>query len=66
MAQMTDSQVALMKSSNSEQEWNRNCDQIKREHGRQYPDDWYARIVLSGVSRETSAKWGGTDQIRII
>ena len=58
--------VELMKSSKSEQEWNKNCNTVRKSHGGAYPTFWYKAIVLSGVSGETAAKWGDTDQIEII
>lgn len=56
--------VELMKSSNSEQEWSDNCKKVKDSCGG-YPEFWYRAILLSGICRETSAKWGGNDKIRI-
>lgn len=47
--------VALMKSSKSDQEWNDNCDKVKKECGG-YPSFWYSAIVMSGVAgRVTSS-----------
>jgi len=48
--------VELMKSSKTEQEWNDNCDRVKREFGG-YPDFWYSAIVLSGIAREAKSSW---------
>lgn len=56
--------VALMESSRSEQEWSDNCDAVKAEFGG-YPSWWYPTIVMSGVLRRVSARWGGDDQIKI-
>lgn len=65
MSNMSEKEVDLMRNSGSEQEWEKNCDIVKANHGGQYPEDWYARIVLSRAMRDTTAKWGGTDQITI-
>lgn len=54
----------LMKSSISEEDWNRNCDIVKERCGG-YPSFWYAAIVLSGLAGEVSSSWGGTDKIQI-
>ena len=61
-----DEVVALMMSSKSESEWNAHCDMVKKACGGDYPPFWYEAIVLSGVMRRTSAKWGGDDQIRVM
>jgi len=62
-----DQVVDLMKSSNSEDEWNANCDKVKMgcSGGRTYPSFWYSAIVMSGVARETAAKWGSDAEIKI-
>ena len=56
--------IELMKSSKSESEWNANCDKVKKACGG-YPDFWYSAIVLSGVSKETSAKFGGSAELKV-
>ena len=54
---MTEQEVVnLMKSSKSEEEWNHNCDHVKKEFGG-YPKFWFTAIVVSGVATETAAKW---------
>lgn len=54
---MNESEVsALMESSKSEAEWNRNCDEVKRKCGG-YPDFWYSLIVMSGLSARVAASF---------
>jgi len=63
---MTEIQVVeLMKSSNSEAEWNSNCDKVKAAFDGQYPPFWWSAIMQSGVARETTAKWGSNAEIKI-
>lgn len=47
---------ALMESSQSEAEWNANCNKVKKANNG-YPDFWYPLIVLSGVFSKTSLGW---------
>jgi hypothetical protein len=55
--EMNESEVsALMESSKSEAEWNRNCDEVKRKCGG-YPDFWYSLIVMSGLSARVAASF---------
>jgi len=42
----------LMQSSKSEQEWNDNCDKVKKENGGDYPAWWFVEIMLSGTLRK--------------
>lgn len=49
--------VKLMESSTSADEWNANCDKVKKANGGGYPSFWYATIVSSGVAATVQAKW---------
>lgn len=56
--------IALMESSQSEQEWNDNCDKVKKACSG-YPDFWYPAVILSGLLSKVAARWGGDDKIRV-
>ena len=45
--------VELMQSSQTEKEWNDNCDKVKAECNG-YPDFWYGSIVMSGLASRKS------------
>lgn len=49
--------VKLMESSKNENEWNANCDKVKKSNDSNYPDFWYKAIVISGVTSKTQATW---------
>jgi hypothetical protein len=52
---MTEQEVVdLMKSSKTEDEWNANCDKVKKAFDG-YPSFWFSAIILSGVHGETVA-----------
>lgn len=54
---MTEAEVvALMESSQSEKEWNSNCDKVKEACGG-YPDFWYSAIVRSGLAGRKISGW---------
>jgi len=57
--------IDLMKSSNTEAEWNANADKVKKAFDGGYPNWWFATIVMSGILRETAAKWGDDGEIKI-
>lgn len=56
--------VALMESSKSKTEWERNCDEVKRRCG-DYPEFWFSAIVLSGLATRVAASFGSDAGIRI-
>jgi len=53
--------VKLMKTSKTEEEWNNNCDKVKKACDG-YPPFWYQAIILSGLM----ASLNFDDQIHII
>jgi hypothetical protein len=38
--------VAFMKASQSDDDWNKRCKEVKSKFGGDYPDFWYQEIVL--------------------
>lgn len=53
----------LMRSSRSPDEWNENCEKVKKAHNNGYPDWWFGEIVLSGLCDKTLG--AGSSQIKI-
>lgn len=49
--------IAGMANCKSEEEWNQNCDNVKKLKDGQYPDWWYTEIVLSGLAAKVRASW---------
>ena len=60
-----DEALALLKSSNSADEWDANCEKIKAAHGGQYPEWWYPEVVMSTLVGQAAAKFGGDADIHI-
>ncbi len=49
--------IDLMRSSKSAEEWNANRDEVKRNHGGEYPTFWFALIVRSGLASDVKRTW---------
>ena len=60
----TEEVVTLMSSSQTRDEWNSNCNAVKKRCGG-YPEFWYAAITQSGLADRIAAKWGGDAKIHI-
>lgn len=60
-----DDVIALMESSSSDQEWDDNCDRVKEANHGNYPGFWFRAIVLSGLAKRVTAKWGGDAEIHV-
>jgi hypothetical protein len=54
---LTDEELQNLKDTKSEQEWNNTCDEVKRARGGQYPPDWYAKVLATGLAHEVQANW---------
>ena len=51
--------IALMQTSRDENEWNANCDTVKKNcYG--YPSFWYEAIMLSGIANKVRNSWMST------
>lgn len=62
---MTVEQVkSLMESSQTEEEWNANCDRVKGAHDG-YPSFWFSEIIQSGLASRVFSRFGQNDQIKI-
>jgi len=48
--------VALMESSRNEDEWNANCDTVKRKCNG-YPSFWFQTIIVSGLAGRVQSSW---------
>ena len=56
---------SFMSSSTSKEDWNSRCGQVQAANDGEYPGFWLPTVLMTGLDGETSAKWGGTDQIKI-
>lgn len=65
---MNDDEMARLNAATTEAEWNAACDDVKRARGGRYPEDWFPRVVLSGLvgrkSEEFAARRARVDDWR--
>lgn len=54
---LTDEEIIRLKATKSEQEWNDVCDEIKTARDGQYPNDWFMRVMVSGLAEQIKARW---------
>ncbi len=58
--------VALMESSQTEEQWNANCDQVKAANNGYYPGFWFRTFIASGFAGQTAARWDGDANIKVV
>ena len=56
--------VALMESSKTTAEWDKNCDIVK-DRCVGYPSFWFSAILISGLSKRVLERCGSNDSIKI-
>lgn len=54
---LTNEEMAKLKATKSEAEWNKVCDEIKAERNGTYPYDWWSKVMMSGVFGTIQASW---------
>jgi len=57
MNNLTTREELKLLDTNSESDWNRVCDEIKRARNGQYPPDWYQKVILSGMAAMVQINW---------
>lgn len=62
---LTDEELQLLETVNTEDEWNDACDKVKKARGGKYPPDWYARVIAGGVIARFGQRSNVDTQIRI-
>lgn len=60
-----DEVVVLMAGSKTVDEWNANCDTVKRDNDGVYPDYWFEEILHSGLAHRVLETCGESDAIEI-
>lgn len=52
---LTQEEATRLEATKSESEWNDVCDEIKTARAGQYPQDWWPRIMVSGLAAKIQA-----------
>ena len=55
---LTEAEMAKLQKVTSSTEWNKVCDEIKEARGGEYPPDWFAKVVMSGLFNAIRVKNG--------
>jgi hypothetical protein len=62
---LTEEELQSLKDSKTEDEWSALCQAVKKARGGQYPLDWFAKVIQSGLSSQKSQSFGYESPIRI-
>jgi len=62
---ISEEELASLNAVQSEDEWCAACVKIKDARGNKYPNDWYEKVLKSGMMDRIAAQWGGDSKIHI-
>lgn len=54
---ITEDEISTLENAKTERDWNAACDAIKAARKGEYPTDWYARVMMSGVLSRAHARF---------
>mgnify|MGYP003645456666 CR=1 FL=1 len=57
MNNLTEAEIKRLKETKNESQWNSVCDDIKAARNGEYPDDWFAVVMIGGLMSEVDAGW---------
>jgi hypothetical protein len=63
---LTDEEFSELNNATTLEAWTAACNKVKAARGREYPSDWYARIIAPGIPAKVAARFGGSAEIRIL
>ena len=65
MSNITEEELQRLRDSKNENDWNDACDAIKKARNGRYPDDWWAKVMTSGLADQVAKNWGQPDAFEL-
>jgi len=64
---MTEEQIKMLESCATPRQWRAACDEIKAASPSKvcYPDDWFAKVVESGLMDRITSRWSGSSDLSV-
>jgi hypothetical protein len=62
---LTEAEYAALESAATLADYARTCDAVKAARGGEYPDDWYTRVLASGLATRKAAQFNVSDKIEV-
>lgn len=57
ISRLTTPEFEALQETKSEKEWNDLCDTIKDKRDGAYPEDWFERVILTGMISFAQQNW---------
>ena len=63
---LTSEELETLEACQTPKDWEKACDQIKAGRGGiEYPDDWWAKVKLSGLMDRVMGRWGEDSELKV-
>ena len=63
---MNEQQLKMLEDCKTAADWRKACDAIKDSTGiGMYPDDWFEKVVQSGMMDRITARWGEDSSLKV-
>lgn len=54
---ITNEELKMLEACNTGEQWDAACDRIKGARGGTYPEDWFVKVLLSGMMARITARF---------
>jgi hypothetical protein len=61
---ITEAELQILEACQRETDWSEACKRIKGFRDGVYPDDWWARVKLTGMMDRIMARWGKNSELK--
>lgn len=65
MSNITEEELERLRSCKNDDDWSAACDAVKKARNGRYPDDWWAKVMQSGLAAQVAKNWGRPDAFEI-
>ena len=65
MKPITPEELKSLEDCRTPVEWAAACDAIKQAREGLYPDDWWAKVKMSGMMDRIMARWGEDSELKV-
>ena len=63
---LTEEEMEMLEACQTAQDWANACDKIKEARGGvTYPDDWWARVKMTGMMDRIMSRWGEDSELKV-
>ena len=57
--------MGMLEACQTAEDWGNACDKIKKSRGEYYPEDWWARVKMTGMMDRVMSRWGSDSELKV-